>query len=273
VFEGLTLGSYVPGNSLIHNLDPRTKIFSSLILIMGTLVAASPVSFLTYSLTAILLLGLSGVAWGHFLKSLRFIYLIVLLSFLVQAFSVPGEIVLELGGLTVTREGLESGGLLSWRLVVVVILSTLVTYTTTSINLSAGLEKILRPLERIGMPVSQLAMMMGIAISFIPLMLQEFQTVIIAQQSRGAGFGSRNIFRQFKNLLPLLLPVVAGILRRADELSEAMEARCYRPGAHRTRMQVLRFYPRDWAALAASFALTVGVVLIEYGGLIKNILG
>jgi len=266
MLEGLTLGSYVPGNSLLHNLDPRTKITGSLILITGTLIAASPGSYFACSFMAVMLLWLSGLALRQFIKGMHLIYIILLLSFLVQSFSVPGTPVLEVWGLTMTLEGIRSGALLCWRLAVIVILSCLVTYTTTSINLSTGLEKLLSPFGRVGLPAGQLAMMMGISISFIPVMLAEVQFVITAQQSRGARFGDRNLLRQFKNLLPLLMPVVAGILRRADELAEAMEARCYRPGAHRTRMKELRFCPRDWAALGVCFALLAGVIFIEYGG-------
>lgn len=265
MLEGLTLGSYVPGKSLLHNLDPRTKITGSLILITGTLLAASPWSYLGYSLVSLFLLRLSGLPLRVFLRGMHIIYVILFLSFLVQSFSVPGDPVFKIRGLTMTLQGVQSGSLLCWRLVVIVIFASLVTYTTTSINLSTGLEKLLSPLGRLGVPVDQLAMMMGITISFIPVMLAEFQSIITAQQSRGAGFGDRNLVRQFKNLLPLLLPVVAGILRRADELSEAMEGRCYRPGAHRTRMNQLRFYPRDWIALAVSFVLLAGVIVVEYG--------
>jgi energy-coupling factor transport system permease protein len=264
VFEGITLGAYIPGDSLLHKFDPRVKIIGSLLLIAGTLLVSSPAGILIYSITALLLLVLSHLSWSRFFKGLRFIYVIVALSLIIQSFSVPGEVLWQVGSFNITREGIFSGALLSWRLLVIVILSSLVTYTTTSINLSAGLERMLRPLERLGLPVSQLAMMMGITISFIPLMLEEFQSVITAQQSRGAGFGSRNLIRQFKNLLPLLLPVVAGILRRADELSEAMEARCYRPGAHRSRMRELCLHSKDWTALAVTATMLAVVVLLEY---------
>lgn len=266
MLEGLSLGSYIHGDSLLHNLDPRTKLIGALFLIIGTLVARSPETYIAYSFTGVLLFWCSGLPWRQLLKDFKFINMLLLLSFLVQSFTIPGEPVFKVGELTMTLEGIKSGAVTCWRLAVIAVISFLVTYTTTSINLSAGLEKLLAPLERLlGLPVGQLAMMMGMAISFIPVMVREVQSVIIAQQSRGAGFGGRNPLRQFRNLLPLLLPVIAGILRRADELSEAMEARCYRPGANRTRMKELHLLRRDWAALAVSFTLLAGVILIEYG--------
>lgn len=264
MLKGLTLGSYLPGDSLLHNLDPRTKVTGALMLVVGTLLAASMLSYIVYSLAAFFILWQSGLSLRHFFRGMYFIYVIIVLSFIIQAFSIPGDPLISLWGLTVTLQGVQSGALLCWRLLVMITFSFLVTYTTTSTSLSMGIEKILHPLSRLGLPVNQLAMMMGITISFIPVMLSEFQTVINAQQSRGAGFGDRNLRRQFKNLLPLFIPAVAGILRRADELSEAMESRCYRPGAPRTAMNELKLTVRDGVALSFSLVLLMAVMLIDY---------
>lgn len=264
MFDSFTLGSYVHGNSFLHRLDPRTKILGALLLISGSLIAGNLEMYVIYSIVSVMLLYISGLPPGRFFRGLRFIYFIMLLGFLVQSFTLPGQVLFYVGNFTVTIEGMQSGALLCWYLIIIVIISSLVTYTTTSNSLSQGVEKLLSPISRIGFPVNQLAMMMGVAISFIPIMSGEVRSLVIAQQSRGARFGDRNLIRQFKNLFPLLLPVIANILRRADELSEAMEARCYRPGVKRTSIKEFSFKQRDWIVLALSLALLLLTAMLKY---------
>lgn len=250
----------MPGDSFVHRLDPRTKIICSLVLLAAIMIAGNWPACLGIGLlllSGILAAGIPGrILW----RSLRPFWFVLLLTFLLQLFFTPGRTLYHLGPLHPTREGLVLGGQMLWRLTMFVITGSLLTLTTSPLKLTAGLESLCTPGKRFGLPVHELAMMMTIAVRFIPTLFAEAQLVIKAQQSRGADFTRGPFWKRAKGILPLLVPLIAGSFRRAEELATAMEARCYRGGIGRTRMEELKPGKGDAVALAAS-ALMLAVVI------------
>lgn len=263
MFSGITFGQFIPGDSLLHRLDPRTKIACVLIAAVCTLVVSNGPGFVLvagFTLGAILL---SRLHIRIFLGGLRSLWVLLAITFIVQALLTPGDIVLELGIIKVTREGLTAGGQIFLRLALLILLASLLTLTTSPVNLTAGLESLLSPLKRVRAPVHELAMMMTIALRFVPILLQEAEILIKAQRSRGAGL-SGGPAGWVKGLLPLFVPLFAGALRRAEELAVAMDARCYRGGANRTRMSSLKFGCRDFMVLGVTMAVLAAVFALKY---------
>jgi energy-coupling factor transport system permease protein len=265
MLEGITLGRYIPGRSIIHTLDPRAKIIAVMLLIMSILMAGEPLLYLGLTSLIVVVLSMAMIPLGAVWKSIRLLWLILLFGFVFQAFFTPGQVMLTLGPLTVTREGLVGGGTMLWRLVNLITVASLLTFTTTPIKLTAGLEYVLAPLNRVRVPVHELAMMMTIALRFVPTLLEEAQLVIKAQQSRGAAFTRGSIWRRAMSLVPILVPLFAGSLRRAEDLATAMEARCYRGGVNRSRMNELAAGRADRVAVSLCtviFLLSAGLRII-----------
>ncbi|HHW42885.1 MAG TPA: energy-coupling factor transporter transmembrane protein EcfT [Desulfotomaculum sp.] len=260
MFEGITLGQYVPGQSFIHRLDPRTKILCAFLAMLAVLVANRPVAIILLTLLTLLFTGLSGLSLRLVAGTLRPFRVILAVTFILQVFFTPGEALLALGPLAVSREGLELGAVILWRLTLLVIISSLLTLTTSPVKLTAGLESLLTPLQRFGVPAHELAMMMTIALRFVPTLLEEAGQVYRAQQSRGAAFTRGGPVRRLQGVIPLLVPLFAGAFRRAEDLTTAMEIRCYRGGANRTRMHQLKFSRNDWLVLLLA-CLTLAVIL------------
>jgi len=261
MLSGVTFGQFIPGDSLLHRLDPRTKVAGVLFAAVSVLAASEWRGFiLAAGLTVAA--ALSGLSVRIFLGGLRALWFLLALSFLIQLLLTPGEILLSLGPLKVTREGLEAGGLIFLRLALLILVASLLTLTTSPVNLTAGLEKILSPLGRLGLPAHELAMMMTIALRFIPILLEEAEILVKAQRSRGAGSG-RAPARWIKFLLALFVPLFAGALRRAEDLAVAMEARCYRGGAGRTRMMVLKLGASDYAVLGVTVVVLAGILALR----------
>lgn len=261
MLSGITFGQYVPGRSFLHGLDPRTKILSCAALVLATLLVDHPLGYFLLTLVLLLALRLGQVSWRVFWPLLRPFRFILLLSFILQAFLTPGEKWLALGPLALTREGLYLGGQILWRLLHMVCFSSLLTLTTSPMRLTAGLESLLKPLTRLGFPVFELATMITLALRFIPTLLDEAQQIVKAQQSRGAVFGRGGIVTRLYSLVPVLVPLFAGAFRRAEDLAMAMEIRCYRGGANRTRVRELRCGRQDYLVLALS-AVLLGAILL-----------
>ncbi len=257
----IMLGQYFPGNSIIHQLDPRTKILSTLLLISSIFLAEN---YQTYSMVAIfagMMIALAKIPLMMILRSLKPLWIIIILTLLIHVFSTPGTVLYAIGPLTVTQEGLRQGLLMSFRLVFLIIISSLLTFTTSPVALTDGIERLLKPFKKIGMPVHELAMMMTIALRFIPTLLEETDRIMKAQIARGADFSSGNLLRRARNMIPLLVPLFISAFRRADELATAMEARCYRGGDHRTRMKQMKITSHDWVA-AVILLLLLGTLLV-----------
>lgn len=257
----IMLGQYFHGNSIIHQLDPRTKILSTVLFISSIFLAENYQAYLVVAAFVALIIGLAGIPIIMIVRSLKPLWFIIILTFLIHIFTTPGNILYTLGPLTMTQEGLHQGSLMSLRLVFLIIVSSLLTFTTSPVALTDGIERLLKPFKKIGLPAHELAMMMTIALRFIPTLLEETDRIMKAQMARGADFTSGNILRRAKNMIPLLVPLFISAFRRADELATAMESRCYRGGDHRTRMKQLKIASRDVAA-GIILLLLIGVLII-----------
>lgn len=258
----ITMGQYIPGESFLHRLDPRTKAAGVLIVGVAILAASGWVSFLPSALLTVAAIALTGFSPRLIVGGLRPLWLILAVTFLLQLLLTPGAVMVGLGPLKITWEGLEAGSQLFLRLTLLIFLASLLTQTTSPVSLTAGLESALAPLTRLGVPAHELAMIMTIALGFIPTLLQEAEILVKAQRSRGAGLAGGPA-GWLKNMLPLLVPLFAGALRRADDLAIAMEARCYRGGANRTRITSLRFGFADYASMLVCLAVLVGTLLLR----------
>ncbi len=249
MLRDIMIGQYFPGASILHRLDPRLKIISLLFLISGVFLADSALSYAALSVLALLLTWLSRVPCRLMLRAVKPIGLIVVFTAAVHLFTTPGETLASLGVFTVTKEGARQAVCMSLRLLLLFVLSSLLTFTTTPITLTDALERIMRPFARFGLPAHELAMMMTIALRFIPTFLEETERIVKAQEARGADFAAGGILRRVKSMTPLLVPLFISAFRRADDLAAAMEARCYRGGEGRSRMRILTLKKRDFAAL------------------------
>lgn len=251
----ITLGQYFPGQSFIHLLDPRTKIISTLLFISGIFLAESYLAYGVITAFIVFTIVLSKIPLNLIIRSLKPLWIIIIFTLAIHIFTTPGEVIYAISFLTVTWEGIRQGILMTTRLVFLIIISSLLTFTTSPIVLTDGIERLLNPFRRFGLPAHELAMMMTIALRFIPTLLEETDRIMKAQMARGAEFSSGNLLKRAKNMVPLLVPLFISAFRRADELATAMEARCYRGGENRTRMKELRLTSRDAVALT-------GIVLI-----------
>ena len=257
----IMLGQYFPGTSIIHQLDPRTKIMSTILFISSIFLAEN---YQAYSIVAIfvgIIIALAGIPLIMIVRSLKPLLFIILLTLLIHIFTTPGSVVYVLGPLTVTQEGVRMGLLMTLRLVFLIIISSLLTFTTSPVALTDGIERLLKPFKKIGLPAHELAMMMTIALRFIPTLLEETDRIMKAQMARGADFTSGNLLRRARNMIPLLVPLFISAFRRADELATAMEARCYRGGDHRTRMKQLKITVQDWVAYGI-LLLVIGILVV-----------
>lgn len=265
MLSNITLGQYFPGTSFIHKLDPRTKILSTLIYIIAIFFAESALSYGILAGFALLVILASRLPILMVLKSVKPIVIIVLFTLVIHMFTHPGEHVLwSWKFLVITQEGLETGVKMSSRLLLLMIFSSILTYTTSPIVLTDGIERLLRPFKCIGVPAHELAMMMTIALRFIPTLLEETDRIMKAQTARGADFEDGNMLVKAKNMLPLLIPLFVSSFRRADELAIAMEARCYRGGEGRTRMHQLHYGSRDMLAFVGIFALLAVLAILRF---------
>lgn len=259
MLDGITLGQYVPTESPIHNLDPRTKIISSVLLIVVLFLVEGFQGYLLIGLGILGIIAAARLPLGFVLKGLRPLRLILLITLLLHLFMTEGREIARLGPLVVTYEGFNKGVLMTLRLGLLVLATSLLTLTTSPIRLTDGLEDLLNPFKRVGLPAHELAMMMTIALRFIPTLFEETEKIMKAQKARGADFESGKLSQRAKNLVPLLVPLFVSAFRRADELAIAMEARCYRGGEGRTKLHTLQMTRADYLAI---LVLTAGVIVI-----------
>ena len=260
--RSITLGQYIPGHSFLHRLNPRFKLLSLLAMLTLLFLLRSYLGLCIFLALLLSLLAVSGVPAIYFFRGLRPLLYIVLMTLVVYVFFTPGGVVLfRLGPFTAESAGLAEGMFVVLRLVLLVWSSLLVTLTTTPLALTDALEFFLRPLKLLRLPVSELAMIMTIAMRFIPTLMEESQRVMRAQLARAADFETGNLIRRARSLTPIIVPLFISAFRRADELAIAMEARGYRVGARRTRMNQHPAGAGDWAALLFALALPVIAVI------------
>lgn len=260
MIRDITIGQYYPADSLLHRLDPRTKFLGTLVFIVSVFVFHT---FPGYAVATVFLLGmilLSKVPFKFIFKGLKAIFILLLFTVFFNVILTPGEVLWKWGFLKITREGIILAGRMAIRLIYLVIGSSIMTLTTTPNQLTDGLERLLRPLNKLHVPVHEIAMMMSIALRFIPILLEETDKIMKAQIARGADFESGNLIQKAKNMVPLLVPLFISAFRRANDLAMAMEARCYHGGDDRTQMKPLVYASRDYLAyvvLAAYLAVAI----------------
>lgn len=257
MIKDITLGQYFPGNSAIHRLDPRTKLLGMIAyIVIVFLVTKTPV-FILPALFAAICIYLARVPFGYVIRSLKPIRFLLVFMFIVNLFMVrTGKTVIAFWIISITDEAIKQSVYITLRLVLLLVGTSLMTLTTTPIALTDGLERLLMPLSKIQFPAHELAMMMTIALRFIPTLIEEADKIMKAQMARGADFESGNLIKRARNMIPILVPLFVSAFRRADELAMAMESRCYHGGEGRTRMNVLKFGRGDGAAAAAFIVLT-----------------
>ena len=261
MLKDITLGQFFPGNSFLHKLDPRTKLLLTLGLIVVVFVSHGFVGFGLILAFVLAATALSGLKLKFLLRGLKPIFFIVAFTFVLNVFfQTTGNVLVQLGFLKITDEGL--------RMALLVFCTQLLTLTTSPIALTDGLESLLGPLKKVRFPVHEIAMMMSIALRFIPTLMDEADKIMKAQTARGADFESGNLIQRAKAMVPLLVPLFVGAFRRAEELAMAMEARCYRGGEGRTRMRTLRYSGRDALAGGLLLALLAAVIALNALGVV-----
>lgn len=248
MLRDITLGQYYQTESVIHRLDPRVKLVATIAYILSLFLVQSVWGYVVAGLFLAAMIRLSHVPFKFMIKGMKAILLLLLLTVMFNLFLTPGETLVTLWKLTITKEGLKVAVMMAVRLTFLIIGSSVMTLTTTPNNLTDGMEKLMKPLGRIRVPVHEIAMMMSIALRFIPILLEETDKIMKAQIARGADFESGNIIKKAKALVPLLVPLFISAFRRANDLAMAMEARCYRGGDNRTRMKPLVYKRADWLA-------------------------
>ena len=267
MLKDITLGQYFPGTSLAHRLDPRTKLLLTVIYIVALFCAKSFFSYLLIALVLFTGIKVSGVAPKALVRGLKPILFIICFTAVLNLFYTPGETLASFWIFKITKEGIFTAFFMVLRITMLIMGTFLLTYTTSPIALTDGMEALLGPLKRVRVPVHELAMMMSIALRFIPTLIEETDKIMSAQKARGADFESGNLIERAKALVPILVPLFISAFRRADALAVAMECRCYHGGEGRTKLHVLRYKPRDYLVLAAYAAVLAGVLVLARFGL------
>ncbi|MDO5018181.1 MAG: energy-coupling factor transporter transmembrane component T [Lagierella massiliensis] len=258
MLKDITLGQYFPGDSFVHKLDPRVKIHGLAIFLIAIFTVKDLYMYIPLAFVLWLIMYNSKVPVRLILNGIKSLRFIIILTFVINIFATPGEIIFKFWIFNITREGIRFALFMALRLIFLVTSSSLLTLTTSPIALTDGLEKIMKPLSKLGFPSHQLAMMMTIALRFIPTLFDEATKIMKSQTARGADFESGNIFKRAKNLVPLFI----NSFRRADELAIAMEARCYHGGEGRTRLNELSYEKRDYITIILML-LFLGVYILH----------
>lgn len=263
MLKDITLGQYFPGESVMHRLDPRTKLVALIVYVVMLFVAKGTASYLLCAASAAVLIAMSRVAPRLILKSLKPVIVIVIFTAVLNMLYTPGRELVSFWIFKITAEGVYNGVFMAVRIIMLVAVTSLLTYTTSPIALTDAIEHLLSPLKKLKVPVHEFAMMMTIALRFIPTLIEETDKIMSAQKARGADFESGNLLRRAKALIPVLVPLFVSAFRRADELAVAMECRLYHGGEGRTRLNVLRFSRLDAAAAVLVICFVAGVVLLN----------
>lgn len=261
MLKDITIGQYFPGESSVHQLDPRIKIILTMIFIILIFLIQSYWGYLIVLTYLVLVTIVSGIPYKYLLRGLKPLLYIIVFTFVINVFFSTGSHILwKWAFIKITYEGLHQATLMALRLVFLVLGTSLLTLSTSPISLTDGIEQMLNPLKRFKFPAHELAMMMTIALRFIPTLLEETDKIMKAQMARGADFESGNILQRAKSLVPLLVPLFISAFRRADELAMAMESRCYRGGENRTRMKILSIEKRDYISVAVTLGFMMLVI-------------
>ena len=263
MIRDITLGQYYPAKSVIHQLDPRVKLVATMLYVISLFVAKGILGYVIATIFLAIVIKTSKVPFKFITKGLKAIVMLLMITVVFNLFLIDGDVVLwHFGFLKITDKGLKTAIFMAIRLIYLIIGSSLMTFTTTPNALTDGIEKLLWPFNKIKMPVHEIAMMMSIALRFIPILLEETDKIMKAQIARGADLESGNIIQKAKSMIPILVPLFVSAFRRANDLAMAMEARCYRGGEGRTKMKPLVYQSRDYIAYAITIVYMVAVIVI-----------
>ncbi len=263
MLRDITIGQYYPAESVLHKLDPRTKLMATLLYVVSLFVFRGVPGFVVVTAALCLVIWLSKVPFGYMVKGLKAIVVILLITAVFNLFLTPGEAIFTFWKFKITYEGLQHAGFMVIRLIYLILGSSVLTLTTTPNQLTDGLEKSMKPLNKIHVPVHEIAMMMSIALRFIPILIEETDKIMKAQLARGADFESGNLLKKAKSMVPLLVPLFISAFRRANDLAMAMEARCYHGGEGRTKMKPLKYRRIDGIAYIIVFVYFAIVIWIR----------
>ena len=266
MMKDITLGQYYPADSVIHKLDPRVKLVGPIVFIISLFLFRSVSCYILATAVLAALIKVSRVPFKFIVKGLKAIFILMMITVAFNLFLTPGEALIQIWKLTITREGLRISIFMAIRLVFLIIGSSLMTLTTTPNHLTDGMESLMGPLKHLKVPVHEIAMMMSIALRFIPILLEETDKIMKAQIARGADFESGNLIRKAKAMIPLLVPLFISAFHRANDLAMAMEARCYRGGEHRTKMKPLHYEKRDTVAYTILVLYLVLLIIVRNVG-------
>lgn len=264
MISDITIGQYFPGNSIVHKLDPRMKIILIFLLIVSIFICKNIAGLGAIILFSVILVLISKIPFKTVLKSIKPLVVIILLTAVLNIFYGKGDALVQLGKLKITADGIETAVFMAVRIITLVVISSLLTYTTSPTELTDALERLLKPLKLIKIDVHSIAMTMTIALRFIPTLIEEIEKIMSAQKSRGADLESGSLIHRAKALIPVLIPLFVSAFRRAGELAYAMECRCYHGGEGRTKMKVMKLSARDFLSLAAVIVFMVIIVLMNH---------
>jgi energy-coupling factor transport system permease protein len=268
MLKDITLGQFFPGDSFIHRLDPRTKLLGLVIFIVALFMAVNWISYGIVFLLLCLVIAISTIPLKSIFRGMKPLIFILIFTGILNLFFTGGETLLvSFWGVVITLEGVVRAVFMVLRILMLITATFLLTYTTSPIALTDGLEALLSPLKVVRVPVHELAMMMCIALRFIPTLIEETDKIMSAQKARGADFESGSLMNRVKALVPILVPLFISAFRRADELATAMECRCYQGGAGRTKMKILRFHRGDLVAFLLLALILCGVIGLNVFGL------
>ncbi|MCH5321065.1 MAG: energy-coupling factor transporter transmembrane protein EcfT [Eubacterium sp.] len=270
MISDITIGQYFPGDSVIHKMDARMKIILTLLLIVSIFLCKNIISLFAVVICTIILVLISKIPIKTVLKSIKPLAIIIIITALLNLFYGRGEPLVQLGRLKITQNGIETAVFMAIRIITLVVISSLLTYTTSPTELTDALERLLKPLKLIKVDVHSIAMTMTIALRFIPTLIEEIEKIMAAQKSRGAEMDSGGLIHRAKALIPVIIPLFISSFRRAGELAYAMECRCYRGGEGRTKMKVMKFSARDFVALSVVIIFMAAIIVANY--LLKNII-
>ena len=263
MLRDITLGQYYQTDSVIHRLDPRVKLAGTVFFIISLFCFNKGWGYIAAAIFLFIVIKLSKVPFKFMIKGMRSILFLLMITVVFNLFLTPGEVVFTLWKLQITKEGIKVAVFMVIRLAMLLIGSSVMTLTTTPNNLTDGMEKAMSPLKLLRLPVHEIAMMMSIALRFIPILMEETDKIMKAQLARGADFESGNIFKKAKAMVPLLVPLFISAFRRANDLAMAMEARCYRGGNGRTKMKPLVYKKRDAIAYLVLFTYLAGSIAAD----------
>lgn len=261
MIRDITLGQYYPGNSIIHRLDARLKIIVALLFIVELFIVDNFYGFAIATAALAIVIAIAKVPVSFIFRGLKPILIILLFTFALNIFLVKGTVLWQWHNLTISYEGVNTAIFMAIRLILLIAGTSMLTLCTKPLALTDGIEKLLYPLSKLGVPTHEIAMMMTIALRFIPTLLEETDKIMKAQQARGADFESGNIFHKIKNLIPIIVPLFVSAFRIAMDLAMAMEARCYRGGKGRTRMNEIKYHARDFVGYFLALAFLAIIIL------------